>query len=179
MRAEFGRGLRIDWAERGESERRVRIEHPSEVAVVDRDEELSSQQVLVVEEILRRVEDADGQAARLTFVVRVVSRLHQEEALDEILDVREVRLPVREVVVVVVDQVGGHAHGVHPFDQRTPRLLVGENESEVHIPAVGAGEKCGLRRARLRVPTGLPLSYSCDDLYVLANNVPSTGRGWK
>ena len=93
-------------------------------------------------------------------MVDLVGVLDQEERLHHVLDMREVGLPVGEVVIGLVGEVGGDAQTVHPGDEALPRLLVAQDEGEVDVAAVEGLEQCRLGRHRLGVATGLPLDQS-------------------
>ena len=68
--------------------------------MLDVDEEAAGVEVLVVEQVVGRVDRADGEPSGLALVVGLVGGLQQEEDLDDVLDVGEVLLPVRRIVVL-------------------------------------------------------------------------------
>ena len=132
------------------------MQYLAETRVIDRHEEATRAQVLVAEEVFGRVQDADRQAAPLTFQIRGLGVLHEEEALDDVLDVAEVGLPVRDVEVRGLCEVSGHVLAVQPLDENLPGLLIAENEREVHEPVEALEQRrlCGLG---LGVSARLPL----------------------
>ena len=114
-------------------------------------------QVLVVEQVVGGVGDADRQPAGLAVVVGLVGRLQQEEDLDQLLDVAEVLLPVAGVGELRLEQVGRQALGVHPVDERLPWLQVGHEQHEVDVAVVAALEQRRVRGRGLGVPARLPV----------------------
>src|SRR5690606_16119379 len=94
------------------------------VGEFDVDEEVPGLEVFVLQHLLGCAQRPDGQTPALTVPIHRLGILQHEERFEQPLDVGEVRLPVSQREILLLDEVGGDSDLIHPRRQRIPRVLV-------------------------------------------------------